>query len=48
MSCTASTLRKIAETRPGSLAALERVQGMGPVKAERFGAAFLEILAGDG
>ena len=47
LSCTASTLRKIAETRPGSVSALERVAGMGPAKAERFGAAFMAILAGE-
>ncbi len=45
LSCTSATLAKIAETRPRTLAALERVQGMGPQKAERFGATFLEILA---
>ncbi|WP_028031617.1 DNA helicase RecQ [Gemmobacter nectariphilus] len=44
LTCTHATLRMIAERRPGSLAELERVQGMGPQKAERFGAAFLEIL----
>ncbi|MDX5356665.1 MAG: DNA helicase RecQ [Rhodobacterales bacterium] len=44
LTCTHATLRVIAERRPGSLAELERVQGMGPQKAERFGAAFLEIL----
>jgi len=44
LTCTHATLRIIAERRPGSLAELERVQGMGPQKAERFGAAFLEIL----
>ncbi len=46
LNCTASTLSKIAELRPGSLAALERVTGMGPQKTERFGAAFLAILSG--
>ena len=44
LTCAHATLRMIAERRPGSLAELERVQGMGPQKAERFGAAFLEIL----
>lgn len=44
LSCTATTLAKIAEARPRDLAALERVQGMGPLKAERFGAAFLAAL----
>ena len=44
LSCTHATLRQIAERRPRSLDELERVQGMGPQKAERFGPAFLEIL----
>ncbi|NPD14565.1 DNA helicase RecQ [Xinfangfangia sp. D13-10-4-6] len=46
LSCSATTLRQIAERRPANLADLERVQGMGAQKAERFGAAFLEILHG--
>ncbi|MFN3259230.1 MAG: DNA helicase RecQ [Pikeienuella sp.] len=45
LSCTQATLAKIAEERPGSLAALERIQGMGPAKAARFGPAFLSIIA---
>ena len=44
MSCTHSTLRHIAERHPRSLDALQRVQGMGEQKVERFGQAFLEIL----
>ncbi len=44
MSCTTSTLRHIAERRPDSLGALEKIPGMGPQKAERFGAAFLDVL----
>ncbi|WP_347311626.1 DNA helicase RecQ [Defluviimonas sp. SAOS-178_SWC] len=44
LSCTPATLRKIAESRPGSLAELERIGGMGDQKAERFGSAFLAIL----
>jgi len=44
MSCTHSTLRQIAERRPRSVDEIERVQGMGPQKAERFGAAFLAVL----
>ena len=47
LSCTASTLAKIAQTRPGTVEAMERVQGMGPQTTERFGAAFLEILGGE-
>ncbi len=45
LSCTRSTLRQIAERRPASLDALERVPGMGPQKTERFGAAFLDVIA---
>jgi ATP-dependent DNA helicase RecQ len=45
LSCTHSTLRKIAEQRPSSPDDLARIAGMGDQKAERFGAAFLEILA---
>ncbi|MFB9150670.1 DNA helicase RecQ [Roseovarius ramblicola] len=44
LSCTHSTLRQIAERRPSTLDALERLPGMGPQKAERFGAAFLDVL----
>ncbi|HRO11138.1 MAG TPA: RQC domain-containing protein, partial [Amaricoccus sp.] len=44
LSCTARTLALIAAERPGTLAQLERVQGMGPLKTERFGGAFLAIL----
>jgi ATP-dependent DNA helicase RecQ len=44
LSCTHSTLRQIAERRPSSLAALGDIQGMGELKLDRFGAAFLEIL----
>ena len=45
LACTATTLRKIAETRPRDLASLEAIQGMGPHKTERFGDAFLAALA---
>ena len=45
LSCTATTLARIAEDRPRDRAALERIQGMGPLKVERFGAAFLEAIA---
>ncbi|MFV0335651.1 MAG: DNA helicase RecQ [Tropicimonas sp.] len=48
LSCTHSTLRQIAERRPGSLEDLARISGMGEQKAERFGEAFLEILSADG
>lgn len=44
LSCTHSTLKKIAESRPGSLAELGRIGGMGEQKAERFGETFLAII----
>ena len=44
LSCTHSTLRVIAERKPRSLTELERIQGMGPQKAERFGPAFLDTI----
>lgn len=44
LDCTSLTLAKIAESRPRTLAELERIPGMGPQKAERFGEAFLRIL----
>lgn len=44
LSCTHSTLRHIAERKPGNLDALSRIPGMGEQKAERFGAAFLDVL----
>ncbi|WP_421702474.1 DNA helicase RecQ [Aliiroseovarius sp.] len=44
MSCTNTTLRHIAERRPGSLKDLARIQGMNEAKADRFGAAFLAII----
>ncbi len=47
MSCTKTTLRQIAERRPGDLAALARISGMGEQKIERFGATFLSAMEGD-
>ncbi|GLS85998.1 ATP-dependent DNA helicase RecQ [Cypionkella aquatica] len=44
LSCTQSTLRQIAERRPSTLGALADIQGMGDLKADRFGAAFLAVL----
>ncbi|MCX7287142.1 MAG: DNA helicase RecQ [Rhodobacterales bacterium] len=44
LSCTHSTLRQIAERRPSTLAELQAVQGMGELKVERFGKAFLTVL----
>ena len=45
LSCTHTTLRKIAETKPRTLDELARIQGMGDLKVDRFGAAFLEAIA---
>lgn len=47
LSCTHSTLRQIAERRPSTLAELQAIQGMGDLKVERFGDAFLGVLRGD-
>ena len=47
LSCTHSTLRQIAERRPSTLAEMDRIQGMGEMKTERFGAAFLAVLQGE-
>ncbi|MBI1171032.1 DNA helicase RecQ [bacterium] len=44
LTCSASTLRQIAESRPSTLADLYRVSGMGEARTERFGAVFLDIL----
>jgi len=45
LSCTAATLRQIAERRPRSLDDLARLPGMDEARAGRFGAAFLAVLA---
>ncbi|MBR9863314.1 MAG: DNA helicase RecQ [Rhodobacteraceae bacterium] len=42
LNCSNATLSKIAQARPSDLAALARISGVGEVKAERFGAAFLD------
>lgn len=42
-----STLEEIARRRPGSLAALSAVSGVGPAKLERYGDELLAALAGD-
>ncbi len=44
LTCAHTTLRQIAERRPGSLDDMSRIPGMGPQKLERFGPAFLEAL----
>jgi ATP-dependent DNA helicase RecQ len=47
LSCTSTTLRKLAETRPSTLSALDGIGGLGPQKIDRFGAAFLAVLRED-
>ena len=47
LSCTHSTLAQLADRKPRSLGEMEHIQGMGPLKVERFGAAFLQILSGE-
>jgi ATP-dependent DNA helicase RecQ len=44
LSVTHSTLKLIAERRPSTLSELQRIQGMGDQKVERFGEAFLQVL----
>ncbi|MBC7154916.1 MAG: HRDC domain-containing protein, partial [Rhodobacteraceae bacterium] len=39
-----TTLRRIAEQRPATLADLGRIAGVDPQKADRFGTAFLAIV----
>jgi ATP-dependent DNA helicase RecQ len=39
-----STLREMAELKPATLAALARISGVGEVKLDRFGAAFIETI----
>ena len=45
LSCTHSTLRKIAESRPRNLSDMNRIAGLGDQKIDRFGPRFLQILA---
>ncbi|WP_224816886.1 DNA helicase RecQ [Hasllibacter sp. MH4015] len=44
LSVTHSTLRKIAERKPGSLDDMARINGMGDRQVDRFGEAFLDVL----
>jgi ATP-dependent DNA helicase RecQ len=44
LSCTHSTLRQIAERRPSTLSEMHHIQGMGELKIDRFGEAFLAVL----
>ncbi|WP_108783375.1 DNA helicase RecQ [Pontivivens insulae] len=48
LSVTTTTLAKIAEVRPASISALASIKGMGDAKAERFGPAFLSLIAEEG
>lgn len=41
-----STLREMAELKPTSVQALSRVGGVGAAKLEKYGAAFVEVIAG--
>ena len=43
-----SSLREMAELKPTSLAALGRVGGVGAAKLEKYGAAFVEVVAAFG
>ncbi len=45
LACTQATLRQIAELRPRDLARLAQVPGMSEARTERFGAAFLALVA---
>jgi ATP-dependent DNA helicase RecQ len=44
VTCSPATLRAIVERRPSTLAELVAIQGMGELKVERFGEAFLAVL----
>jgi ATP-dependent DNA helicase RecQ len=48
MSLPRATLAKVAAARPASPEALAAIQGVGPQKAERFGAVFLSLVAAHG
>jgi len=39
------TLREVARSRPGSVAALQEVPGFGPSKTAKYGAQIIEVLA---
>ena len=45
LSCDASTLRMIAQRKPTSLAEMAQISGMNEAKIDRFGAAFLAVIA---
>jgi ATP-dependent DNA helicase RecQ len=44
LSCTHSTLRHLAERKPSTLSEMAAIQGMGDLKVERFGEAFLDVI----
>ncbi|MDZ4096462.1 MAG: HRDC domain-containing protein, partial [Paracoccaceae bacterium] len=44
MSLSQSTLRRIAEARPSTLADLDRIGDLGPARIDRFGPAFLDAI----
>ncbi len=44
LACAPATLSRIAEARPRDLAGLERISGVGALKAEHFGEAFLACI----
>lgn len=46
LSLSTSTLRQLAEFKPGNTAAMARIKGMGPAQVDRFGARFLELISG--
>ncbi len=48
LSLQPAALRRIAQARPGTLADLGRIGGLDAQKLDRFGAAFLDAIAGDG
>lgn len=47
LSLSPAQLRRIAEARPSTLSGLDRAGDLGPAKLDRFGQAFLAVLAGD-
>jgi ATP-dependent DNA helicase RecQ len=47
LSLSPGTLRRIAESRPGSLSEMDRVGDLGAARLERFGAAFLAVIRGE-
>jgi ATP-dependent DNA helicase RecQ len=42
--CHDSVLKQIAQEKPGDVAALERIKGMGPYKIKMYGEAFLDVV----